>query len=72
MDEELIEAFVKAYKKYADRIDPKDCRRHVEENFTYQKMAKDYLQAYKKVIENWEIIREKILHKKPSVILNKL
>ena len=72
MDEELIQSFIKAYKKYADKIDPKDCRKHVEENFTYQKMAKNYLQAYQKVITNWDSIREKILHNNPSIILNKL
>jgi hypothetical protein len=72
MDEELIQSFIKAYKKYADKIDPKDCRKHVEENFTYQKMAKDYLQAYHKVIANWESIRKKISEYNPSIILNKL
>ncbi|MGC8852548.1 MAG: glycosyltransferase, partial [Hydrogenobacter sp.] len=72
MDQDLIQAFVKAYKKYADKIDPKDCRKHVEENFTYQKMAKGYLQAYQIVIENWETIRQKILHNSPSLILTKL
>ena len=31
------------------KIDRAECRRHVEENFSTEKMAKDYLEAYKKI-----------------------
>ncbi|MEZ0360420.1 MAG: glycosyltransferase family 4 protein [Hydrogenobacter sp.] len=72
MDEELIQAFVKAYRRYIDKVDPKECRRRVEENFTYQKMTQSYLEAYEKVIKNWEIIRKNILSNNPTLALNKL
>lgn len=34
----------------ADRIDPRRCRRHVEENFDVPLMANRYLQAYQRII----------------------
>ncbi len=72
MDEELIQAFVKTYKRYIDKVDPKECRRRVEENFTYKKMTQGYLETYEKVIKNWEIIRKNILSNNPTLALNKL
>jgi len=72
MDEDMIQAFVRAYKRYADKIDPKECRKHVEEKFTYQKMTEGYIQAYGKVIENWEEIRKNILSNNPSRLITKL
>lgn len=72
MDEELIEGLVKAYKKYIDRIDPKECRKHVEENFTYQKMTEGYIRVYQKLIENWDQIRANILKHNPRNILTRL
>jgi len=72
MDEELIEAFVKAYKKYIDKLDPLACRKQVEENFTYQKMAEGYIEAYKKVVQNWSEIRKNILLNNPSSVIVKL
>jgi len=32
-----------------DKIDPRNCRRHVEERFTSRRMAQDYIQLYKKI-----------------------
>jgi len=34
-----------------DNIKQKDCRKRVEENFTYQVMAKNYIKLYKKLID---------------------
>ena len=34
-----------------DRISPEACRKHVEENFSVAKMADNYLQVYRKVVE---------------------
>jgi len=44
-EEELIEAV-----KNIDKIKPEDCRKHVEENFSVEKMAENYLKVYKKVL----------------------
>jgi glycosyltransferase involved in cell wall biosynthesis len=35
----------------ADRIDPMDCRRYAEEQFSAERMVRDYERAYEKVIE---------------------
>ena len=32
----------------------KNCRKHVEENFTVQKMVENYEKVYQKIIENWK------------------
>lgn len=37
--------------KKVDKIKPTHCRKHVEKNFSREKMAKDYLAAYKKVLK---------------------
>ncbi len=34
-----------------DNIKQEDCRKHVEENFTYQVMAKKYIKLYKKLLD---------------------
>lgn len=36
-----------------ERIDPKDCRTHAEENFGLEKMINSYVAAYQKVLENF-------------------
>lgn len=43
------EAMIKATKK-VNKIKPGDCRRHVEKNFTREKMAQAYIVAYKKIL----------------------
>ena len=32
----------------------KNCRKHVEENFTIKKMVDNYEKVYKKVINDWK------------------
>ncbi|MFH1753278.1 MAG: glycosyltransferase family 4 protein [Candidatus Omnitrophota bacterium] len=44
-EEEMIEAIGKI-----DQIDPADCRRHAEENFSRERMVKSYLENYKKIL----------------------
>jgi glycosyltransferase involved in cell wall biosynthesis len=39
--------------KWLDRIDPKTCRKHVEDHFTSQRMAQDYLKLYEQVIHKY-------------------
>lgn len=38
--------------KNIDNIRPEDCRHRVEENFTYQSMAKKYIKLYKKLVDD--------------------
>jgi hypothetical protein len=38
-----------------DRIDPLRCRRHVEENFSAQRMAEGYLGLYEHILESTAI-----------------
>ena len=47
-----IKGLIEAIKKI-DQIDRKECRKHVEENFTIKKMVDNYEEAYYKVIEDW-------------------
>ena len=35
-----------------DKIKPQDCRRHAERNFSRVKMVSDYLEIYKKILNN--------------------
>ncbi len=49
-EEEMIEAV-----KNIDSIKREDCRRHVEENFSIEKMADNYLAAYEKLISEQHI-----------------
>ncbi|UCB56502.1 MAG: glycosyltransferase family 4 protein [Candidatus Omnitrophota bacterium] len=44
-EEEMVEAV-----KKIDQINPKDCRSHVEKNFSVEKMCHEHLEIYKKVI----------------------
>ncbi len=44
------EEMVKAVKK-VDKIRPADCRRHVEMNFSREKMAQDYVRVYEKILK---------------------
>jgi glycosyltransferase involved in cell wall biosynthesis len=44
-EEEMIKATKKVHK-----IRPEDCRQHVEENFSNEKMAQDYAKVYQKII----------------------
>lgn len=44
-EEEMIEA-----TKKVDSLKPSDCRKHIEDNFSLEKMAKDYLEIYKKIL----------------------
>ncbi|RLF28685.1 MAG: glycosyltransferase family 4 protein [Thermoplasmata archaeon] len=48
-----IEGLVEAIKKI-DQIDRKECRRHVEENFTVKKMVDEYEKVYYKIIEDYK------------------
>jgi glycosyltransferase involved in cell wall biosynthesis len=48
-EEEMIEA-----TKLVDKIKPEDCRKHVEKNFSREKMARDYLEVYEKVLAKCE------------------
>lgn len=43
------EEMIKAVKKI-DKIKPADCRKHIEENFSREKMAQDYVNVYKKIL----------------------
>ncbi len=43
------EEFAEALKKI-DSIDPAECRRHVEDNFSVKKMAERYVSAYRKIL----------------------
>lgn len=43
--------FISGVKKVLDgKIDPKVCRKHVEENFSPKVMAKNYIKAYEKIL----------------------
>lgn len=44
-----VEGLKKALEKISD-IDPNDCRRHVEENFSVEKMVSSYEKVYREVI----------------------
>jgi len=44
-EEEMIEA-----TKRVNEIDPEICRKHIEENFSLEKMASDYVNVYKKIL----------------------
>lgn len=57
MDENLIENLVKAFKKYIDKINPEDCRKHVENNFTHTIMTNNYLKAYQMIIDKWDELK---------------
>jgi glycosyltransferase involved in cell wall biosynthesis len=35
----------------ADRIDPMECRRYVEERFSPKRMVRDYVKAYESALE---------------------
>ena len=35
-----------------DTIKPEDCRRHIERNFSREKMVHDYLEIYKRILNN--------------------
>lgn len=48
-----VEGLIKAIKKI-DKIDRKECRRHVEENFTVEKMVDEYEKVYYKIIEDYK------------------
>ncbi len=45
-----IEGLVEAVKKI-DQIDRRECRRHVEENFTVEKMVDGYEEVYRKILK---------------------
>ena len=47
-----IEGLVEAIKKI-DQIDRRECRKHVEENFTVEKMVDEYEKVYYKIIEDY-------------------
>ncbi|MBU3934241.1 MAG: glycosyltransferase family 4 protein [Candidatus Omnitrophica bacterium] len=44
-EDEMIEAI-----RRIDEIDPKECRRHAEKNFSVEKMAREYEKIYKKIL----------------------
>ena len=48
-----INGIVEAIKK-VDQIDREECRRHVEENFTIEKMADEYEKVYYKAVEDYK------------------
>jgi len=39
--------------KQIDKLRPGDCRRHIEENFSIEKMTGNYIEMYKKSVENY-------------------
>ncbi len=39
--------------KLVEKINPRDCRKHVEERFSEERMARDYEEVYQKIIEAW-------------------
>lgn len=43
------EAMIEAVKKIGS-INPEDCRKHTEENFSREKICRDYVEVYKKII----------------------
>ncbi|MBI3955691.1 hypothetical protein HY339_00385 [Candidatus Gottesmanbacteria bacterium] len=45
-----MEGLVEAVKRIGE-IDRAACRRHVEENFTVEKMVEGYEQVYKKILD---------------------
>jgi glycosyltransferase involved in cell wall biosynthesis len=45
-----VEGMMRAVHRI-DRIDPRRCRRHVEENFSAQRMADGYLAVYERILE---------------------
>jgi glycosyltransferase involved in cell wall biosynthesis len=45
-----IDGMVRAVHR-VDRIDPQRCRRHVEENFSVQRMTEGYLAVYERILE---------------------
>ncbi|MFC2091523.1 glycosyltransferase family 4 protein [Elusimicrobiota bacterium] len=47
-EEEMIQA---AHK--VDQLDPEDCRKHIEDNFSREKMAKEYISLYEKILSNY-------------------
>ena len=46
-----IEALIERVKE-VDKIDRKACRKHVEDNFSAEKMAEGYLAAYRKILSS--------------------
>lgn len=46
-----IEGLKKALKRI-DQIDPKDCRKHIEENFNLEKMVENYERTYKEIVKS--------------------
>ena len=49
--EKDLEAMVKAVNNL-NKINPLDCRRHVEDNFNIRQEAENYLRLYRRIIEN--------------------
>lgn len=48
----MVEEMIAAVKKI-DNIDRRECRKHIEENFTVEKMVEGYEGVYQKVIRSW-------------------
>lgn len=48
-EEQMVEAI-----KNLDKIDPLKCRKHVEDNFSRLKMAKEYVKLYERILNNDE------------------
>jgi glycosyltransferase involved in cell wall biosynthesis len=46
-EEEMFEA-----TKNIDKINPADCRKHIEDNFSLEKMANEYLKIYRSILGN--------------------
>ena len=44
-EDEMVQA-----TKNIDKIKPQNCRKHVEENYSREKMAENYISAYKKIL----------------------
>lgn len=49
-----IDKMVEAVKK-VDKINRSVCRKHVEDNFTIEKMTDNYEKVYQKVIKDWKL-----------------
>ncbi len=46
-EDDMVEA-----TKKIDKLKPQDCRKHIEDNFSQENMAKNYLKVYKKILKN--------------------
>ena len=56
-EEEMIEA-----TKKIDTLSPEDCRKHIEKNFSREKMTENYFAIYKKVLADQTSLESLAVH----------